>query len=180
MIHLDIKEKLYTFYQSFDAHDTMFPYATETIKRILEHNPRSILEFGCNNGKNLKYLSHYTKADVWGMDFSSNAVKKAQDRGLNVVLGDEKDLDNLEDKSIDVIFTVSVLDHIPDIYTIIKNFERVARKAVYLSETNETCSDLYFPHDYKQLGYKIGHITTNPQNPIGNGAIYEIWEKILC
>lgn len=175
------QNRLFHFYQSFDCGETLLPYNLKTLNRIIEINPKSVLEFGCNNGKNLQYLKERLPqtADVFGIDFSMSAIMKAAKKGLDVKLGDENALKNISDKKYDVIFTISVLDHMPNIENTLKSFERIAKKAVFLTETNDIVTELYFAHDYISKGYMPKDYTQNPQNPIGNGALYVHYEKLI-
>ena len=174
----DLTKKIFDFYQSFDCGWELFPYNINTISRIVEHNPKSVLEFGCNNGKNLEMLRNYDQEmDLHGIDLSVKAVQKARAKGFNVNIGNEKALNNIADKFVDVSFTISVLDHVPgNIDELIVNLKRISRKAIFCTETNDIKGEFYFAHDYKAYGFKPRELIQNPGWPKGNGALYCIWE----
>ena len=58
----------------------------------------------------------------------------ARSLGLDLVESDENFLAAQSDGAYDVVFTISVLDHIPDPMPVLKELVRVARKAVFLLE----------------------------------------------
>lgn len=132
--------------------------------------PIHALEFGCGSGKNLKLLEGVSTA---GIDISFiNIIKSVAKNDLTFAMfGDETHLRHL--CNFDVVFTVSVLDHIENVEGIIGEFKRIANKAVFLAETNNQPGPHYFPHDYENMGFeKIDYRWQSD----GDGAIYYIWK----
>lgn len=88
----------------------------EIAEFIAEKNPSSILEFGCSSGRNLAILrTLLPSTPLFGFDINEMALQAGKNShpSLNLMLGDETSLHDLPDNSIDLAFTVSVLDHIP-------------------------------------------------------------------
>jgi ubiquinone/menaquinone biosynthesis C-methylase UbiE len=70
-----------------------------------------------------------------GVDVNAEAVAFGRrERGLDLLHGDENFLKAQVDNGFDVIFTVSVLDHLPDPLPILREMVRVARLGVLLLE----------------------------------------------
>lgn len=140
---------------------------------------KSILEFGCNDGTNLKEIKEqYPKIEILGIEINYGAVLKAHREHRSYVLyGDESLLTRISSQSRDIVFTSSVLCHIEKIGEIVQDLQRITKKRTVFLETNEVKGQFYFPHDYEALGYKKIISLRNPENPIGNGAVYDWWEK---
>jgi trans-aconitate methyltransferase len=86
-------------------------------ERIAALKPSSVLEFGCGSGRNLAVLRSYLPdARIVGIDMSALAIENAVEAFPDVewVLGDESALTGIEKGAFDVVFCVSVLDHIPE------------------------------------------------------------------
>jgi SAM-dependent methyltransferase len=103
---------------------------------IASMQPESVLEFGCNAGRNLGLLRTYLPAArLVGVDVNEaaiNAGKEKFDFALHVA--DENWLPSQPTDSFDVVFTISVLDHIPDVRPTGAEIARVCRRYVALLE----------------------------------------------
>lgn len=119
------------FYKQPQTH-----WAKFMAEEILKLKPRSVLEFGCNVGRNLLTLLEYEPTlTVRGVDINAEAVAFGRkERGLDLSHADESFLQGQPNDAFDVIFTVSVLDHVPDPKLILTEMVRVARRGVLLLE----------------------------------------------
>ena len=97
---------------------------------------KSVLEFGCNVGRNLHCLDRDIGGlDLAGIDINADAVRAGIDRyGLSLEVGGEERLQAIPDDTYDVVFTVSVLDHIPDMDGVLRELLRVAGEYLILLE----------------------------------------------
>lgn len=136
---------------------------------------KSIFEFGCNNGWNLAQLKNmYPSIITLGIDVNRKEVMKGRRKGRDyVMVGDETQLHRIGDSSFDVVFTSSVICHIPQPEEIIAHFKRIARKKVVLIETLEKHGEYYFPHEYE--GFEIKR---SMKSIPGNGCLYHQYEWI--
>lgn len=112
-------------------------------RHILTHKPETVLEFGCSSGRNLKILKELALDSgmnpmLWGMDMNPTTIASARRAftTINWLKGDERDLFNMADQSFDVVFTCSVLDHIPEPTwkAVYDQLVRLAKKAVVIYE----------------------------------------------
>jgi ubiquinone/menaquinone biosynthesis C-methylase UbiE len=136
------------------------PHRYELAEHIASLAPRHVLELGCASGRNLAILHDaLPTADLCGIDpnpTTLNAARRAHGSWLELHEGTHALLDQFVDNSFDVVFTVSVLDHVPvpEWYAVYDEMVRVARKAVVLLEpilrdslfgdngwTESTCAD---------------------------------------
>ena len=172
------------------------PWARFMAEAILRHSPATVLEFGCNVGRNLATIRD-SAPDVrlLGLDINADAVAAAQAQGLDARVGDETTLTRFADNEVDVSFTVSVLDHLPDPRPAITELCRVSSRAVLLlepwmgeegkvvrntrAETGETVDTTPYSYswDYERLvpevapGWRL-HAEPHPLGPTNLGPYY--------
>lgn len=122
------------------------------------YQPSNVFEFGCGAGRNLAVLNEVDgtgNLQLLGIDGNEISVERAQEvhadtKNLHVALGDEHTIDCMRDNAWDMVFTVSVLDHIPDPQwrAVYDNLKRIACKAVVLLEPVQ-----WMYADYGRDGY---------------------------
>jgi len=99
----------------------------------------SILEPGCNCGRNLFYaLERYPGIEAAGFDVNEQAIAFAREHvpGAAFEVRSMHDTGDIPDDRYDVVFTMSVLDHVPEVEAICREFLRIARRAVILVEVD--------------------------------------------
>ena len=111
------------YYKNYEASNEINRAHYFLADQILGFNPTSVFEFGCGTGKNLKLLLDQSPKirKATGVDISMKNIEKAHTVNFlnDCRLADERSLATFEDKSCDVVFTCSVLDHIQQISRII-------------------------------------------------------------
>ena len=153
------------------------PHYADTISTVIALlRPSSVLEFGCNAGRNLKLISEKSEpsVDLAGVDINEKSIRYGTEHhGLDLKVGDERSLCDYPDNRWDVVFTVSVLDHIPDPTTTCIELTRVSGRYLLLCEPyipgvagridNEVpaggCSNVApfsYYHDYYGILHKMG------------------------
>ncbi len=86
---------------------------------------KDVLEVGCGTGLIMQRLEPIA-ASVTGIDISPGMLRRAKERGLNVMVADAARLP-FEDNSFDLVCSFKVLAHIPMIRQAIGEMVRVAR-----------------------------------------------------
>lgn len=116
-------------------------YAVALAELALAGGCRSIFEFGCAAGRNLAVIRDYLRthgeadAEVAGIDINPASVEAGRETyGLTITLGDERRLSDLPDASVDLAFTVSVLDHLPEPEPSLRHLLRISRGLVAFLE----------------------------------------------
>ncbi len=108
----EILEKQIRFFET--GSDYFAKYKVSVVMRLLQHKPKSILEFGCGIGGNIKHLLQaFPFASVAGCDLSQKC--------LSVAARDNPDAEFFmipkdafpDDKKFDLIFVANVFHHIP-------------------------------------------------------------------
>lgn len=148
-------------------------------KELSRLDATTVFEFGCNAGYNLLHLKTHANMKVTGVDINQEAVNQAIYNGLEVYHGDEYSLLNYQDNSFDLVFTGSVLDHIPEdnFYKIINHLERMARKYVVLVESNDDLKPDLFAHNYIKQGYTSQWEFFSDKKSGGNDCLYKYYFK---
>jgi FkbM family methyltransferase len=100
--------------------------------------PKTVMEFGCNVGRNLYYLREtFPELDLLGVDINSAAVEYGRaEFGLDLEVGDERIFQRFEADSFDLILTLSVLDHIAGIRSVCRELLRCSRHNVLCIEVS--------------------------------------------
>jgi len=161
-----------SFYFNYQANDEIAPLDVMMNKYVSNHNPKSVLDFGCGVGKNLRYLLDNNEGlTVCGIDMSFVNIihARAKNRIEFLVLGDEYHLCRL--REFDVVMTTSVLCHIQDITEIVKEFKRIAKDSIIICETKDIKGEFYYEHDYESFGFEFVGL----QMVSGNDALYKIY-----
>lgn len=157
------------FYRTYLADDSLSIISKQVIGLIKEERPVHALEFGGGTGKNICAMD-----GVQGMSLDIsflNLAKAHLHNNLNYqILGDESVLRHL--CNFDVVFTVSVLDHIEEVKGIIGEFKRIANKSIFLAEAIvHEPEKYYYLHDYESFGFVRMPFTWTGED----GYEYGIW-----
>jgi SAM-dependent methyltransferase len=125
---------------------------------------RSVLELGCNAGRNLKALYDAGWTDLTAIELSDAAL--ATLRGAFPALaGDatllhgtlEDQLPELSDGAFDVVLSMAVLEHVHyDSDWVLEHVVRVCRGRLVTIENERDISDRTFPRDYRKVFEALG------------------------
>ncbi len=92
----------------------------------------TILDVGCGTGKLREYLGDLFSYE--GIDISSAMIKQAEKRGFKGYIGAIEDvIETFDNKSVDHIVALSSLYFVKDWDKLAKEFDRVARKSIFVS-----------------------------------------------
>lgn len=145
--------ELYTLYsKSRLTYDEEIENLVVSYKRALEpvlHTlPRSakLLEVGCGNGFMVKTLSDIGYTGTYGIEPSSDAVKKAPRSVRRYIKQSILKPGIFAEESFDFIFFFQTLDHIPDPNGFLKECYRLLKKGGYI---------LAFNHNIDSIGAKL-------------------------
>jgi len=121
---------------NFKSYTVEQPWSKFIAKNVMNYKPNRVFEFGCNAGKNLIEIKNIDSSiDLYGIDINCKAIEFGQDKhNLNVFCSDENVLNIIPDNTYDVVYTVSVLDHVPEPEKILLQLLRIASKGVLLLE----------------------------------------------
>jgi len=147
----------------------------------------SILEIGCNVGRNLAGLKAAGYTALFGIEINKNAVnilrKKHPELSTNLIY-----CNSVEDvikklNTIDIIYTMAVLEHIhPDVEKLVfAEMVRVAKKFIVIIEDETFKSSRHFPRDYKKIFTTLGCRETSAEKctgikGLGSGYVCRVFE----
>lgn len=114
------------------------PWRAMIANLVKELQAQSVLEFGCNVGQNLAAIhAAVPEARLVGIDINPQAVALGREKtGLDLRVGDESALDAFGDGEFDLVFTISVLDHVADVDAACRRLLRVVGRYLYLLEVH--------------------------------------------
>lgn len=104
--------------------------ARQSIDQYLMFFRGKILEIGCNDGFAMEYIQE-KGFKVEGIDIAKYKLKIAEEHGLKVHFAYQEKMP-FKDKSFDVIFSSHTLEHSYDAKQAIKEYQRVAKRAIVI------------------------------------------------
>ena len=109
---------------------------------------RDVLEAGCGTGLLLREAAGFARQAV-GLDLSRGMLGAARQRGLRVMQGSLTDVP-LPDASVDVVYSMKVLPHVPPIRDAVAELARVVRPGGHL------LLEFYNPWSLRYLAKRLG------------------------
>lgn len=119
--------------------DRLLAYRVSLIERMLSDIPdmggQCVMELGCGPADHLIAIaSRYPLSRAIGTDFSPGMVREAQRklREAGIVRSEARvaaaeDLDGIETESMDIVFTVGAIEHMPDKLQVLRSVSRVLK-----------------------------------------------------
>src|SRR3954463_1308828 len=109
---------------------------------------RDVLEAGCGTGLLLRETAGFARSAV-GLDLSRGMLSSARQRGLRVVQGSLTDVP-LPTGSLDLVYSMKVLAHVPPIREAVAELARVVRPGGHL------LLEFYNPWSLRYLAKRLG------------------------
>lgn len=112
------------------------PWARMVAQMVADLGVRSVLEFGCGAGRNLWTIRQLVAdVELTGIDVNPEAIRiGCENTDLDLRHADEGALGRFADGSFDLVFTVSVIDHIAEPASVMAELLRVAGRYAYFLE----------------------------------------------
>lgn len=134
------------------------------IEIVRECQPSSILEIGCNAGRNLNDLLQAGYRDLTGVEISTMAVQLLKAnypelaRHATVKRSSIEDLaKNIPNQQYDFVFTMEVLEYIhADSEWVFEQMARFAKHRILTIENEGRQSWLQYPRDYRKVFEPFG------------------------
>jgi SAM-dependent methyltransferase len=109
---------------------------------------RDVLEAGCGTGLLLREAAAVSRSAV-GLDLSRGMLSSARERGLRVVQGSLTDVP-LPSSSVDLVYSMKVLAHVPPIQDAVRELARLVRPGGHL------LLEFYNPWSLRYLAKRLG------------------------
>jgi len=136
------------------------------VQRVAAFLPReaSILELGCNVGRNLAGLHAAGYRHLHGVEINEGALALLRSHhpelaaGARLHAGAAEDvLLGLGDEAYDLVFSVAVLEHVhPDSEWLFPHLARITRHRLLTVEDEHGRSPRHFPRDYRRVFEPLG------------------------
>lgn len=129
----------------------------------------SILEIGCNAGRNLNYLHKNGFKNLSGIEINANAIELMKKvypdlaKACTIHIKPVEDVvTKMIDNSIDLVFTMAVFEHIPrEREFIFKEIARISKDYIVTIEEEEGTGILNFPRNYREIFTGFGFDEVN-------------------
>jgi SAM-dependent methyltransferase len=164
-------KEFWSGYESRSWYRRRKPWARMLRELVEELRPASVLEFGCNVGRNLLAMQGAVPGmRLVGIDINAEAIREGrQATGLDLRHGDETMLRDFGDGEFDMVFTVSVLDHLAEAEPTCAALLRCARKWACFLEVRLPVEGKVLRH----FDHKLGRVSDS------TGASYS-WHLERC
>jgi ubiquinone/menaquinone biosynthesis C-methylase UbiE len=96
-----------------------------------------ILDVGCGSGKGLSYFREFGFNNSVGIDFSLNALRNCEARGLKIgkdVFKMDASKTKFKNRSFDLVYSEGLLEHYRDFMPLAKEFTRISRRYVLIAQ----------------------------------------------
>lgn len=156
----------------------------------LPARPESVIEIGCNVGRNLQYLHEAGYRNISGVEINAGAIAMMRQvypemaaRAAIRVGPVEKILPDLPAASHDLAFSMAVLEHLHrDSDWIFEHIARIAKRHVITIEDEECVSSRHFPRNYRKVfeRYGLRQVSETDASGIaglGPGFVARVFEK---
>jgi len=131
------------------------------VELFRKHVPEeaSILEIGCNVGRNLRYLFESGYRNLTGIEINPHAVKILREtspemaREITVETGPVEDwIKNVPDDTFDIVYTMAVLIHVhTSSEWIFAEMRRISKKFIITIEDEVNLGGRHVPRNYKKI-----------------------------
>ena len=120
-------DEVYSISEKYNVHGSESAFVeiwSKVVSLIKKHQLTSILDFGCGPGQFAEYLNlNITKVQYTGLDFSSEAIKKAKIKNPsnNFYQASLPSKDYFQYASFDLIICIEVLEHIENDFEVLNS-----------------------------------------------------------
>lgn len=106
-----------------------------------------ILDIGTSTGTNLRMLNDLGFADVTGLDFSAEAIRFCEQKGLGTVKQGDICAMPFADASFDLVLATDIIEHVDDDSQALAEIQRVLAPGGHVLITVPTFRSLWGPQD---------------------------------
>lgn len=107
------------------------------MKKVLNlfetHENGKILDIGCGDGELTLLIKEKTKAEIYGVDISEDALKIARKKGIKIKIADiDGNKIPYEDEFFDAIFCGDIIEHLVNTDDFVKELNRILKTNGYV------------------------------------------------
>jgi SAM-dependent methyltransferase len=139
-------------------------FLVKLFNKHVENMDATILELGCNVGRNLNFLYNKGYRNLTGVEINPAALQlmrtKFPEMSSNITLFNssiESKIKEFNDKKFDVVFTMAVMMHIPyESNWIFEQIARITNKVLVTIENENDFAKKNFLRNYQLIFEKLG------------------------
>lgn len=162
-LNLDQKKR-YAGYSSYESDRYYIFKVYEIIKSLNEKQQlKRVLDVGCADGKFSAKLKDDFNFEMYGIDISCEAIKKAKKKGIKAVCHNAQREFPYPKNFFDLILGCEIIEHLYDTDFFIDELKRVLKKDGFLILTTPNLASainrikiLFGQYPYESVEYKIG------------------------
>lgn len=125
-------------------------YLASLFKRFVDKKA-SILEFGCNVGRNLAYLQMCGYNNLIGVEINKKAIDNKITTNYTYNYSIEDFVDYTKDMNFDIIFTMAVFEHIhPNSNWIFPEIEKMTKMIICIEDEKHESFN-HFKRNYREV-----------------------------
>lgn len=162
------------FYKTVVFDMEFYPSHHLIAEKVISFNPKSIFEFGAAQGKNwINIRDKLPDATYKGLDINATHTVQAARLGIDVLRGDETSLDKYNDNEFDLVFTSSVINHLPPETAkwTVEQLKRIAKNIVILCESITESRWRWYIHPFEKWDFVDQNVSV--KNPVTEKTILE-------
>lgn len=129
-------------------------FLVSLVKQYVEPNA-SIIELGCNVGRNLHQLWQAGYKNLAGVEINEDAIRLMKERfpEMQPIIYRGSIEDRIKElQEYDLVFTIAVLEHIHgDSEWVFPEIAKRAKMLIIIEGEKKTVSELHFPRNYKNV-----------------------------
>ena len=143
----------------YSKHTRRSDYLLSVITKYIDKK-ETILEIGCNIGRNLNALYKEGYSGLTGIDINTKALKQSKQIYPNLkatLINDSIENWAKDKKRYDCVYTMAVMIHLPyESNWVFKEIAKKAKHALITIEDEENVTWKHFPRDYKKIFSRFG------------------------
>lgn len=179
------------------SYETVVERSNFLLKIIIDlgiHEHSSILEIGCNTGRNLNVLYENGFTNLNAIEISKNAIDNFLKvfpityDSTNIIHGPvEEKIEQISNSSMQLVITMAVLEHIHDDVSenLFCNISRITGRYLITIEDEIGISNRHFPRVYKDIFEKNNMVQVyqqvlgdNHYSGLSNNFVCRVFEKL--
>ena len=138
----------------FETAWNIYPY----VAKLIRDNEKKILDAGCGIGKIMDFIPK--EKDVYGIDFSEEAIKIAKRKGYKKIVNVDLEKIPFSRNFFDLSLCIEVLQYVKDPIQVMKELKRVTKGRIIIAIPNHkwfkirSIFSLKFRRKYKEITRK--------------------------
>lgn len=143
-------------YHEFESYNWWFLSRRNALLRLLEPYPKEsrILDIGCAGGPLLLDLKNAGFTDIYGLDFSEDAIQVCKSRGLANVFVMDAHYPKFEENFFDIIIASDSLEHLENDNIAIENWKKILKSKGIMFIFVPAFMSLWSEHDVVNHHYR--------------------------